>query len=87
MVYLKGVFLQADVKNRNGRLYPSKIMEKEVKRYTKEYIDKKRAFGELGHPEGPTVNLDRVSHMITELTQDGTNWRGKAKVTIWSRIF
>ena len=56
-------------------------MEKEVKRYTKEYIDKKRAFGELGHPEGPTVNLDRVSHMITELTQDGSNWKGKAKVT------
>tara|TARA_Y100000590_G_scaffold469615_1_gene658675 strand:- start:3114 stop:3755 length:642 start_codon:yes stop_codon:yes gene_type:complete len=80
-LYIEGVFLQADVKNRNGRMYPSKVMEKEVKRYTKEYIDKKRAFGELGHPEGPTVNLDRVSHMITELTQDGTNWRGKAKVT------
>lgn len=80
-LYLKGVFLQADVKNRNGRLYPSKIMEKEVKRYTKEYIDKKRAFGELGHPEGPTINLDRVSHMVTELTRDGSNWTGKAKVT------
>ena len=80
-LYIEGVFLQADVKNRNGRMYPSKVMEKEVKRYTKEYIDKKRAFGELGHPEGPTVNLDRVSHMITELTQDGSNWRGKAKVT------
>ena len=80
-LYIEGVFLQADVKNRNGRMYPSKVMEKEVKRYTKEYIDKKRAFGELGHPEGPTVNLDRVSHMITELTQDGSNWRGKAIVT------
>ena len=80
-LYIEGVFLQADIKNRNGRYYPSKIMEKEVKRYTKEYIDKKRAFGELGHPEGPTVNLDRVSHMITELSQDGSNWRGKAKVT------
>ena len=80
-LYIEGVYLQADVKNRNGRMYPSKVMEKEVKRYTKEYIDKKRAFGELGHPEGPTVNLDRVSHMITELTQDGSNWRGKAKVT------
>jgi len=80
-LYIEGIFLQADVKNRNGRWYPSKVMEKEVKRYTKEYIDKKRAFGELGHPEGPTVNLDRVSHMITELTQDGSNWKGKAKVT------
>lgn len=80
-LYIEGIFLQADVKNRNGRWYPSKVMEKEVKRYTKEYIDKKRAFGELGHPEGPTVNLDRVSHMITELAQDGSNWRGKAKVT------
>jgi hypothetical protein len=79
-LYIEGVFLQADVKNRNGRLYPGKIMEKEVKRYTKEYIDKKRAFGELGHPEGPTINLDRVSHMITSLKQDGSNYIGKAKV-------
>jgi hypothetical protein len=80
-LYIEGVFLQADVKNRNGRLYPGAIMQKEVKRYTKEYIDKKRAFGELGHPEGPTINLDRVSHMITELNQDGSNYIGKAKVT------
>ena len=80
-LYLAGVFLQADLKNKNGRWYPSKIMEKEVNRYTKEYIDKKRAFGELGHPEGPTINLDRVSHMVTELTKDGSNWTGKAKVT------
>jgi len=80
-LYIKGVFLQADLKNRNGRLYPGAIMHKEVKRYTKEYIDKKRAFGELGHPEGPTINLDRVSHMITELVQDGSNYIGKAKVT------
>ena len=80
-LYIEGVFLQADLKNKNGRWYPSKIVEKEVKRYTKEYIDKKRAFGELGHPEGPTINLDRVSHMVTELKQDGTNWIGKAKVT------
>ena len=80
-LYIEGVFLQADVKNRNGRLYPGPIMQKEVKRYTKEYIDKKRAFGELGHPEGPTINLDRVSHMITELKQDGSNYLGKAKVT------
>ena len=80
-LYIEGVFLQADLKNRNGRLYPSKIMEKEVKRYTKEYIDKKRAFGELGHPEGPTINLDRVSHMITSLKREENNWIGKAKVT------
>tara|TARA_B110001454_G_scaffold188321_1_gene186235 strand:- start:315 stop:959 length:645 start_codon:yes stop_codon:yes gene_type:complete len=80
-LYIEGVFLQADLKNRNGRLYPGPIMEKEVKRYTKEYIDKKRAFGELGHPEGPTINLDRVSHMITELKKDGSNYLGKAKVT------
>jgi hypothetical protein len=79
-LYIEGVFLQADVKNKNGRLYPGAIMAKEVKRYTKEYIDKKRAFGELGHPEGPTINLERVSHMITSLKEDGSNWIGKAKV-------
>jgi len=80
-LYIEGVFLQADLKNRNGRLYPGAIMEKEVKRYTTEYIDKKRAFGELGHPEGPTINLDRVSHMITQLRQEGNNYIGKAKIT------
>lgn len=80
-LHIKGIFLQADLKNRNGRLYPGPVMAKEVKRYTKEYIDKKRAFGELGHPEGPTINLDRVSHMITELTEDGSNYIGKAKIT------
>ena len=80
-LYIEGIFLQADLKNKNGRFYPGKIMEKEVKRYTKEYIDKKRAFGELGHPEGPTINLERVSHMVTELKQDGTDWKGRAKVT------
>jgi hypothetical protein len=79
-LYIEGVFLQADIKNRNGRLYPGATMKKEVLRYTKEYIDKKRAFGELGHPEGPTVNLDRVSHMITSLSEDGSNWLGRAKV-------
>ena len=79
-LYIEGVFLQADVKNKNGRLYPGAIMQKEVKRYTKEYIDKKRAFGELGHPEGPTINLERVSHMITSLKEDGSNYIGKAKV-------
>jgi hypothetical protein len=76
-LFIEGVFLQADLKNRNGRLYPGAIMEKEVK----EYIDKKRAFGELGHPEGPTINLDRVSHMITELKKDGSNYLGRAKIT------
>ena len=80
-LYIEGIFLQADLKNKNGRFYPGKIMEKEVKRYTKEYINKKRAFGELGHPEGPTINLDRVSHMITSLKQEGSNWIGRAKVT------
>ena len=83
-LYIEGVFLQADLKNRNGRLYPGAIMDKEVKRYTKEYIDKKRAFGELGHPEGPTINLERVSHMITELKQDKdnpSNYIGKAKIS------
>ena len=80
-LYIEGVFLQADVKNKNGRLYPGAIMQKEVKRYTKEYIDKKRAFGELGHPEGPTINLERVSHMITSLKEEGSNYVGKAKVS------
>ena len=83
-LYIEGVFLQADLKNRNGRLYPGAIMAKEVKRYSKEYIDKKRAFGELGHPEGPTINLERVSHMITELKQDKdnpSNYIGKAKIS------
>ncbi len=80
-LYIEGVFLQADLKNRNGRVYPGAIMEKEVKRYTETYIDKKRAFGELGHPDGPTINLDRVSHMITSLVKEGSNYVGKAKVT------
>jgi hypothetical protein len=77
---IRGVFLQADVKNRNGRIYPMNILEKEVGRYNKEFIQKKRAFGELGHPDGPTVNLERVSHMITDLYPDGKNFVGEAKV-------
>ena len=77
---IRGVFLQADVKNRNGRVYPMNILEKEVGRYNKEFIQKKRAFGELGHPDGPTVNLERVSHMITDLYPDGKNFVGEAKV-------
>jgi hypothetical protein len=75
-----GVFMQADVKNRNGRVYPMEILEKEVTKYNKNFIRENRAFGELGHPEGPTVNLERVSHMITELHPDGKNFIGEAKI-------
>ena len=78
--FLEGIFMQADQKNRNGRLYPKNILAKEVKRYSEKYIKSNRAFGELGHPDGPTVNLDRVSHMITELKEDGSNFVGRAKV-------
>ena len=78
--FIEGVFMQSDLKNRNGRVYPSDVMQKEVKRYTKDNIDRKRAFGELGHPDGPTINLERVSHMITELKMDGSNVMGKAKI-------
>ena len=77
---IKGVFLQSDIKNRNGRIYESDILTKEVKRYSTEFIDKKRAFGELGHPDGPVVNLERVSHMITELKPEGKNFIGEAKI-------
>ena len=78
---IKGIFMQANIKNRNGRVYPMEVLEKEVNRYRKEFIDRKRAFGELGHPEGPTVNLERVSHMITKLYPDGKNFMGEAKIT------
>ena len=77
---IRGTFLQADIKNRNGRVYPMDILEKEVGRYNKNFIQKKRAFGELGHPDGPTVNLERVSHMITDLYPDGKNFVGEAKI-------
>ena len=77
---IKGVFMQAEMKNRNGRMYPMSVLEKEVGRYNKEYISQNRAFGELGHPDGPTVNLERVSHMITDLYPDGKNFIGEAKV-------
>ena len=77
---IKGVFLQADIKNRNGRVYPSNVLMKEVKRYNAEFINKNRAFGELGHPEGPTVNLERVSHMIKKLYPEGKNFIGEAKI-------
>jgi hypothetical protein len=79
-LYIEGVFLQSNLKNRNGRVYPKEVMQKEVARYTAEQIDKKRALGELGHPEGPTLNLDRVSHMITSLKESGDNYIGRAKV-------
>ena len=77
---IKGVFMQAETKNRNGRVYPLNVLQKEVARYNKELVETKRAFGELGHPEGPTVNLDRVSHMIEELVPEGNNIIGKAKI-------
>jgi hypothetical protein len=80
-LYIEGVFLQSNLKNRNGRMYPAEIMEKEVTRYMKEAVESRRAFGELGHPDGPAINLDRVSHIITELRRDGDNWVGKAKIT------
>jgi hypothetical protein len=78
--YIKGIFLQAEQINRNGRMYPLSIMEREVKRYNENFVQKGRALGELGHPDGPTVNLDRVSHKICELYRDGNNFIGKAQI-------
>ena len=77
---IRGIFMQADIKNRNGRIYPMEVLEEEVKKYNKNFIEQKRAFGELGHPDGPTVNLERVSHMITSLKPDGKNFIGEAKI-------
>ena len=79
-LYIEGVFLQSELKNRNGRMYPFSVLQKEVNRYNEEYIKTSRALGELGHPDGPTVNLDRVSHRIVSLAEDGTNFRGKAQI-------
>ena len=79
--FIEGVFLQSNLKNRNGRMYPKEIMQKEVDRYTKEYISKNRAFGELGHPDSPSINLDRVSHIITSLKEDGNKFIGRAQIT------
>jgi len=79
-LFIEGIFLQSNVKNRNGRVYPTEVLEREVERYNENYIQKNRAFGELGHPEGPTINLERVSHMIKELKRDGDNFVGKAKI-------
>ena len=77
---IRGIFMQADMKNRNGRVYPMETLQKEVNRYNREFVEAKRAFGELGHPDGPTVNLERVSHMITSLTSEGKNFIGEAKI-------
>jgi len=78
--FIRGPFMQANIKNRNGRMYPSEVLDKEVKRYSEENVKKNRAYGELGHPTSPTINLDRVSHMIKELHRDGDNFIGKAKI-------
>ena len=78
--FIEGIFMQSEIKNRNGRIYPKEVIQKEVKRYNKEFVEQDRAFGELGHPEGPTINLDKVSHMITKLEEDGNNFVGRAKI-------
>ena len=78
--FIEGIFMQANIKNRNGRVYPVKTLQKEVERYNREYVAKNRAYGELGHPQGPVINLDRVSHMIKDLKQDGNNFVGRAKI-------
>ena len=77
---IKGVFMQSEVKNRNGRVYPFPVLQKEVNRYNKDYVNENRAFGELGHPDGPTVNLERASHMITSLKPEGKNFVGQATI-------
>ena len=80
LLYIEGVFLQSELKNRNGRMYPFSVLDREVKRYNEEYVKSKRALGELGHPDGPTINLDRVSHRITSLRAEGNNFIGKAQI-------
>jgi hypothetical protein len=80
-MYIEGVFLQSEVKNRNGRVYPKAVLEREVNRYNQDFVEKGRAFGELGHPDGPQINLDRISHIIESLEQDGSNFVGRAKIT------
>lgn len=79
-LYIEGIFMQGDIVNRNKRSYNTEILEREINRYTKDLIEKGRAFGELGHPNGPSINLDRVSHIITEMKRDGTNFIGKARI-------
>jgi len=78
--YIKGIFMQSDIKNQNGRIYPYSVLKKQVKEFNEKFVKQDRALGELGHPSGPTVNLDRVSHIITELHEDGKNFIGKAKI-------
>lgn len=78
--FIEGIFMQAEQKNRNGRMYPVGVLQKESNRYIQEYVNKNRAYGELGHPDGPTINLERVSHMIKELRQEGNDFYGKAKI-------
>ena len=78
--YIKGIFMQSDIKNQNGRIYPFSVLQKQVKEFNNNFVKQDRALGELGHPSGPTVNLDRVSHVITELQEDGKNFVGKAKI-------
>jgi hypothetical protein len=78
--YIKGIFMQSDIQNQNGRVYPYSVLQKEVKNYNNKFVKESRALGELGHPAGPTINLDRVSHIITELYEDGKNFIGKAKI-------
>ena len=78
--FIEGIFMQGGIKNRNGRVYPVEVLQKEVQRYNREYVAKNRAYGELGHPQGPVINLDRVSHMIKELKADGDDFRGRAKI-------
>lgn len=78
--FIEGIFLQSNLKNRNGRMYPESVMDREVGRYIKEYVEKNRAYGELGHPDTPSINLDRVSHLIVDLRKEGTNYIGKAKI-------
>ena len=78
--FIEGIFMQGDIKNRNGRIYPSATLEKEMSRYQKEFIEPKRALGELGHPDGPTINGDRVSHLITSMKREGSDFYGKAKI-------
>lgn len=78
--FIEGVFMQGDLQNRNGRIYPMEVLKKETDRYIKEYVEKNRAYGELGHPQGPSINLERVSHLIKELKYEGTNVIGRAKI-------
>ncbi|MBC8226301.1 MAG: primosomal protein [Gammaproteobacteria bacterium] len=78
--YIKGIFMQSDIQNQNGRIYPHNVLKKQVKEFNEKFVKQDRALGELGHPSGPSVNLDRVSHIITELQEDGKNFIGKAKI-------